>query len=51
MKDDEILTADITPKRAHLHESWRLHSRLILLDCHCFHSLTLYLAAFHSPFR
>jgi hypothetical protein len=51
MKDDEILAADVTPKRAHFHESWRLHSRLILLDRDCFHSLTLYLAACNSFFR
>ena len=47
MKDDEILAANITPKRAHFHESWCLHPRLILLDRYCFHSVTLYLAAYH----
>ena len=51
LKDNEILAADVTPKRAHFHESWCLHSRLILLDRYCFHSLTLYLAACNSFFR
>jgi len=51
LKNDEILAAAVTPKRAHFHESWCLHSRLTLLDRHCFHSLTLYLAACNLLFR
>ena len=45
MKDDELLTARITPKSAHLPEIWRSLSRLTLLDGHCLHRLIFYLAA------
>ena len=37
MKDDELLTATVTPKSAHLLEIWCSLSRLTLLDRHCFH--------------
>jgi hypothetical protein len=44
MKDDELLTATITPKGAHFPEIWCALSRLTLLDRHCLHRLTFYLA-------
>src|SRR2546423_11280869 len=40
MKHDELLTASITPKGAHLHEIRRSLPRLTLLDRHCLHRLT-----------
>jgi hypothetical protein len=45
MKDDELLTATITPKSAHLLETRRSLFRLTLLDCHSLHRLIFYLAA------
>ena len=30
LKDDELLATAVTPKRAHFHEIWCLHSRLTL---------------------
>ena len=49
MKDNELLTAAVTPKRAHLLESWRPLSGLPLLDRHGIHRLikfTFYLATY-----
>jgi hypothetical protein len=37
MKDYELLSATVTPKRAHFREGCRPLSRLSLLDRHCFH--------------
>ncbi len=37
MKYHKLLAATVTPKRAHLFESWRPLSHLALLDRHCFH--------------
>ena len=44
MKHDELLPASITPKGAHLREIRRSFPRLPLLDRHCFHHGTFYLA-------
>lgn len=46
MKDDELLTAPVTPKSAHLFEIWCPLSPLTLLDRHCVHRLSFYLAAY-----
>ena len=46
MKDDELLTAPVTPKSAHLFEIWCPLSPLTLLDRYLFHRLTFYLAAY-----
>src|SRR5450755_4223327 len=45
MTDAELLAATVTPQSAHLLEIWCSLSRLTLLDRHCFHRLTFYLAA------
>ena len=45
MKDDELLAAAVTPKRAHFLESWCPLSCLTFLDRHCSHGLIFYLAA------
>jgi hypothetical protein len=45
MKDDEFLSATVTPKSAHCFEIWRSLFRLALLDRHCLHLLPLYLCA------
>ena len=37
MKDDELLSAPVTPQRAHFLECWCPLSRLTFLDGHCFH--------------
>jgi hypothetical protein len=52
MKDDELLTATITPKGAHLREMWCWLYRLTLLDRQSPHRLTFYLAVYplFSPF-
>jgi hypothetical protein len=52
MKDDELLTATITPKGAHLREMWCSLYRLTLLDRQSPHRLTFYLAVYplFSPF-
>src|SRR5256885_16797704 len=44
MKDDELLSATVTPKRTHLLESGCPLSRLTLFERHCFHRLIFYLA-------
>ena len=46
MKDAELLTATVTPKSAHFFEIWCPLSPLTLLDRHCVHRLTFYLAAY-----
>jgi hypothetical protein len=46
MKDDELLTAPVTPKSAHFFEIWCPLSSLTLLDRYCVHRLTFYLAAY-----
>ncbi len=44
LKDNELLAATVTPKRAHFLESWCSLSHLTLLDRNCFHPLIFYLA-------
>jgi hypothetical protein len=44
VSDDKFLAAIVTPKGAHLHEIRRSLPRLTLLDRHCLHRLTFYLA-------
>ena len=50
MKDAELLTATVTPQSAHFFEIWCPLSPLTLLDRHCVHRLTFYLAAYPSIF-
>ena len=45
MKEDELFAATVTSKSAHFPEIWCPLSRLTLLDRHCIHRLTFYLAA------
>jgi len=50
MKDDKLLAATVTPKRAHLLENWCPLSHLTLLDRRCFH-LLIFIPLGASRFR